>query len=167
VTDPTTSAHRRERRAAQREAARPSSARPAGPSRLRVAAFLVIVVAILGGGIYLASSVFLGQRGATTVADATPMRISMAGFEPKVIHAKPGETIKLDWWNTDGAMHLENGVHTMVSDALNIRFELPAESRRTIELTAPSTPGDYDFWCDSCCGGKGSETMHGTLHVEA
>jgi heme/copper-type cytochrome/quinol oxidase subunit 2 len=32
---------------------------------------------------------------------------------------------------------------------------------------APTRPGDYDFWCDSCCGGKESPTMHGILRVES
>jgi cytochrome c oxidase subunit II len=53
-----------------------------------------------------------------------------------------------------------------VSDSLGIRLTLSAESRKTVTITAPTTPGDYDFWCDSCCGGKGSPTMHGTLRVE-
>jgi cytochrome c oxidase subunit 2 len=135
--------------------------------RIRAAAFGLIVVAVLGAGVFLASSVFVGQRGTTTVTAATPMRISMAGFDPKVIHATPGQKVTLDWWNTDGAMHLTGGVHTMVSDTLGIRLVLPAESRKTIAITAPSAPGDYDFWCDSCCGGKASPTMHGTLRVEA
>ncbi|HEY6058809.1 MAG TPA: cupredoxin domain-containing protein [Candidatus Limnocylindrales bacterium] len=165
VTPPT----RTERRRAERRVVKAAekTEQPTTPSRLRLAAFLVVVAVVLGGGVYLASSVFLGQRGATTVADATPMRISMAGFEPAVLHARPGETLTLDWWNTDGAMHLENGVHTLVSEALDVRLELPAESRRTISLTAPLTPGDYDFWCDSCCGGRDSDTMHGTLRVAA
>ncbi len=135
--------------------------------RVRTAAFGVVAVAILGAGVYLAGSVFLGQRDKTTVAAAIPMRISMAGYDPGVLHAKPGETLTVDWWNTDGAMHLQNGVHTLVSDAIGIREELPAESRRTITIKAPDKAGDYDFWCDSCCGGKDSPTMHGTLHVEA
>ena len=133
----------------------------------RIAAFAVIAVLVLGGGIYLAGSVFLGQRGQTHVAGAIPMRISMAGFDPQTIDAQPGQTITLDWWNTDVAMHLQGGVHTLVSDALHVRYALPAESRETITLTAPATPGDYDFWCDSCCGGKASPDMHGTLHVAA
>jgi hypothetical protein len=135
--------------------------------RLRAAAFGGIAVLVLGAGIYLAGSVFLGQRGTTNVADAMPMRISMSGFDPKVIHANPGETVTLDWWNTDGAMHLTDGVHTLVSETLAIRLKLPAESRKTVTLTAPTAVGDYDFWCDSCCGGKDNPAMHGTLHVEA
>lgn len=142
-------------------------AKPGATSPLRLVAFLAIALLIVGGGVYLASSVFLGQRGTTTTAGAIPMRISMAGFEPKTIDAKPGQAVTLDWWNTDGAMHLERGVHTMVSDAMNLRLELPAESRKTITVTAPTRPGDYDFWCDSCCGGKENGQMHGTLHVAA
>ncbi len=133
----------------------------------RIAAFGLMAVLVLGAGTYLAASVFLGQRGQTHVAGAIPVRISMAGFDPKTIDAKPGQTITLDWWNTDAAMHLQGGVHTLVSDALGVRYALPAESRETITLTAPATPGDYDFWCDSCCGGKDSPDMHGTLHVAA
>lgn len=167
MTDTTTPVQRHERRLAERQAAKAAERGASKPrqSRLRVLGFVVVAVALIGGGIYLASSVFLGQRGATSVANATAMRIGMDGFDPKTLHAKPGETLTLDWWNTDGAMHLQNGVHTMVSDALNIRFELPAESRKTITLTAPTTPGTYDFWCDSCCGGKDSPTMHGKLEV--
>jgi cytochrome c oxidase subunit 2 len=138
-----------------------------GSLRLRAAAFMVVAVAVVGVGLYLAGGVFLGQRGATQLAAAIPMRISMAGFDPAVIAAKPGETVTLDWWNTDGAMHLQGGVHTLVSEALGVRLELPAESRRVVTLTAPLTPGDYDFWCDSCCGGKDSPTMHGILRVRA
>ncbi len=170
MNDQPTPTTRRQRRLAERGAvARPAARDRQQPraSRLRVLGFLVVAVAVIGGGFYLASSVFMGQRGTTNVAGATAMRISMDGFDPKVIDATAGQVVKLDWWNTDGAMHLQDGVHTMVSDALGLRLELPAESRKMIEILAPTTPGDYDFWCDSCCGGKENETMHGTLHVTA
>jgi plastocyanin len=135
--------------------------------RIRAAAFGIVVVAVLGVGVVLAAADLMGQRGTSTVAAAVPIRIGMSGFQPRVIHARPGQTVTLDWWNTDGAIHLEGGVHTMVSDALGIRLELPAESRKIVTITAPMKPGDYDFWCDSCCGGKASPSMHGTLRVEA
>jgi cytochrome c oxidase subunit 2 len=134
-------------------------------SPLRAAAFVLIAVGVLAAGIYLAADVFLGQRGGTQATGVQPMRISMAGFDPAVLNAEPGQRLTIDWWNTDGAVHLQAGVHTLVSDALGIRLELPAESRKLITITAPMTPGDYDFWCDSCCGGRDSPNMHGTLHV--
>lgn len=128
-------------------------------------AFFLVAGAILAGGVYLAGNVFTAQRDQPTTADAIPMRISMAGFDPAVLEAEPGEVLTLDWWNTDGAIHLNDGVHTMVSDELGIRYELPAQSRRTITIVAPTEPGDYDLWCDSCCGGEASPTMHATLRV--
>lgn len=149
----------------QRAQRRPTAA-PAN-NRLRAVAFAAVALLIIGGGAYLAGSVFLGQRGSTSVPGAMTMRISMDGFDPKVITAKPGQTLAIDWWNTDGAMHLEGGVHTMVSDSANIHQSVAAESRKTITITAPTKPGDYDFWCDSCCGGKANEQMHGTLRVES
>jgi plastocyanin len=137
------------------------------PSKLRVAAFLAIAAVVIGGGVYLAGNVFMGQRDKTNVSGAMVVGISMDGFNPNVLNAKPGATLTLDWWNEDAPMHLTGGIHTMVSDKLNVRLELPAQSRKTVTLTAPMAPGDYDFWCDSCCGGKDNPKMHATLRVEA
>jgi cytochrome c oxidase subunit II len=149
------------RRRASKPVAKPKA------SKLRVAAFLLVAAVVIGGGIYMAGSVFLGQRDKTTVSNAITMGISMDGFDPATLHAKPGETLTIDWWNQDAPMHLTNGVHSLVSDTLKVRLELPAQSRKTVQLTAPMAPGDYDFWCDSCCGGKDNPKMHGKLHVEA
>jgi plastocyanin len=135
--------------------------------RIRLGGFIVAVAVVLGAGVYLAGSDLVGQRGATAVAGAIPMRVSMVGFDPNVLVARPGETLTIDWWNTDGAAHLAGGVHTLVGPALGFRETLPAESRKTIAITAPTTPGDYDFFCDSCCGGEASPSMHGTLRVVA
>ena len=134
---------------------------------LRGVAFFLVAGIILAGGLYLAGNVFTAQRDQPTTADAIPMRISMAGFDPAVLEAEPGEILTLDWWNTDGGIHLTGGVHTLVSADLGIRYELPAQSRRTITIAAPEEPGDYDFWCDSCCGGEASPNMHATLRVTA
>jgi hypothetical protein len=78
----------------------------------------------------------------------------------------------VELWTTDAAPHLEGGVHTMISDDLDIYETLPAagmsgESRKVITITTPTTPGTYDIYCDTCCGGKDSPTMHGKLTVEA
>lgn len=108
---------------------------------------------------------FLGRPDATTSGAATPVRMSMAGFTPAVIEAKAGHALTLELWTTDAAPHLHNGVHTLISDELGIYEELGAESRRTVTLTMPSAAGDYDIYCDTCCGGKASPTMHGTIRV--
>jgi plastocyanin len=134
----------------------------AGLGRYLLAGGLAALV--LGAGLVIGFGDFFGRPTAT--GNVITMRISMAGYDPKVLVAKAGETLTIDWWNTDNAMHLDGGgVHTLIAPELGISETLPAESRKTIEIKAPTAPGDYDFYCDSCCGGKESPTMHGTLRV--
>ena len=140
--------------------------------RIRQGAFGLVVAAILAVGGYLAFGDLAGQRGAASTGEAIPVRLSMAGFTPSDIEVPAGQTISLELWTTDAAPHLHNGVHTMISDELNIHEELPAagptgESRKVVTITAPATPGTYDIYCDTCCGGKASPTMHGKLTVTA
>lgn len=155
----------------RRETGRPQH-RPAtvdrvdAPSRLRLAALGGIVVAVLGAGLVLGFGDFFGRPDAAT-AEALPVRMSMAGFEPGVITAKAGEPLSVELWTTDAAPHLEGGVHTLISDDLGIYEELRAESRRTVTLDIPAVPGDYDIYCDTCCGGKASPSMHAILRVQA
>ena len=140
--------------------------------RIRKGLFALVVVAVLGGGVYLAAGDLLGQRGSASTTDAIPVRLSMAGFTPGEIKVPAGQTISLELWTTDAAPHLQDGVHTMISDELGIHEELPAagmsgESRKVVTITTPTTPGTYDIYCDTCCGGRDSPTMHGKLTVEA
>ena len=147
-------------------------ARERRQKRLRAAGFGMVVVAVLGAGIYLAAGDLFGQRGSASTAEAIPVRLSMAGFTPGEVRVPAGKTVALELWTTDAAPHLHNGVHTMISDELGIYEELPAagatgESRRVVEITAPAKPGTYDIYCNTCCGGKDSPTMHAKLIVEA
>lgn len=147
---------------------RPSlSEQPSPPARWRYAAAGVLVVGVLAVGLVVGFGDFFGRPDTTASSAGMPVRLSMAGFTPAVISAKAGQEVALELWTTDAAPHLHNGVHTLISDELGIYEELGAESRRTITLTMPTTPGDYDIYCDTCCGGKASPTMHGTLRVEA
>jgi heme/copper-type cytochrome/quinol oxidase subunit 2 len=147
-------------------------ARQQRATRIRGSAFVLVVVAVLAGGVYLAAGDLFGQRGAATTSDAIPVRLSMAGFTPAEVRVPAGQTVALELWTTDAAPHLQNGVHTMISDELGIHEELVAagptgESRRVVEIATPTTPGVYDIYCDTCCGGKDSPTMHGKLIVTA
>lgn len=147
-------------------------ARERRAARLRQSAFVLVVIAVLGGGIYLAAGDMVGQRGAATSADAIPVRLSMAGFTPSEVRVPAGSAVALELWTTDAAPHLDGGVHTMISDELGIHEELPAagisgESRKVVSISTPATPGTYDIYCDTCCGGKDSPTMHGKLIVAA
>lgn len=139
---------------------------------MRQGAFGLVVAGILALGGYLAFGDLAGQRGSASTAEVIPVRLSMAGFTPSDVRVQAGRTVTLELWTTDAAPHLVNGVHTMISDGLGIYEELPAagptgESRRLVTITAPMEPGIYDIYCDTCCGGKASPSMHGTLSVTA
>ncbi len=157
----------------RRAKASPASGGASNAGIGRTAAFLFVAALIIGGGVYVASSVFRGARGNDAAAGFQSVRISMAGWDPVTIDARAGQSVKLHFWNTDSAMHLtemdpsSGGVHTLISDTLNVNVAIPAEGSKDFTFTAPTKPGYYDFWCNTCCGGKGSPDMHGTLHVEA
>ena len=127
-------------------------------------AFGAIVAVVLLGGLWLAFGNFLTRPAAAT--GSISVQSSMAGFTPAEIHVKAGSTVTLDWWTEDAAMHLQNGVHTMISPELGLNEALAAEGRRAVAWTVPNKPGTYDVWCDSCCGGKANPQMHGKIVVE-
>ena len=130
----------------------------------RYALALAVVIGVLAVGMVLAFGDFLG-RPDPTATSALPVRMSMAGFDPAIIPAGAGDRLTLELWTTDAAMHLQGGVHTLISDELNIYEEVPAESRRMVALQMPEKAGDYDVYCNTCCGGKQSPTMHAVLRV--
>lgn len=146
---------------ARRAAAKPAAT---GQERYGKYAFGAIVAVVLLGGLWLAFGNFLTRPVAAT--GSISVQSSMAGFTPAEIRVKAGSTVTLDWWTEDAAMHLQNGVHTMISPELGLNEALPAESRRAVAWTVPNKPGTYDVWCDSCCGGKGNPQMHGKIVVE-
>ena len=169
---------RRDRRAAAREVTRHEPrphhdyAAERRSRRIRQGAFGLVIAGVLAIGGYLAFGDLAGQRGAATTAEVIPVRLSMAGFTPSEVKVPAGQTVSLELWTTDAAAHLHNGVHTMISDALGIYEELPAagptgESRKVVTITTPTEPGTYDIYCDTCCGGKASPSMHGKLTVTA
>jgi cytochrome c oxidase subunit II len=130
-----------------------------------------VAAGVLSTGVYLAAADLLGQRGAATSEDAVPVRLSMAGFTPSEIRLPAGEPVRLELWTTDTAPHLDGGVHTLISDELGIYEELVAagpagESRRTVDIGARPA-GTFDIYCDTCCGGRQSPSMHGRLVFEA
>jgi plastocyanin len=126
--------------------------------------FGALVVGVLAVGAFLAFGDFLNRP--TAASGTIDVQSSMAGFTPSVITVKAGDTVTLDWWTQDAAVHLQGGVHTMISPELGLREALPAEGRRSVVWTVPNKPGTYDVWCESCCGGKDSPTMHGKIVVE-
>jgi cytochrome c oxidase subunit II len=125
--------------------------------------FAGLAITVLAVGAFLAFGDFFNRPAAA--AGTIDVQSSMAGFTPSVITVKAGDTVTFDWWTQDAAMHLQGGVHTMISPDLGLNEQLPAESRRSVTWAVPNKPGTYDVWCESCCGGKDSPTMHGKIVV--
>lgn len=171
-------ASRRERRADAREAApkepprRSDDAAERRQRRLRQGAFGLVVALVLAVGGYLAFGDFSGQRGQTSTVGAISVQASMAGFTPTELRVKAGASVTLDFWTQDSSGHLDGGVHTLISEKLGLHEELPgadavADSRKLVVFTAPTTPGEYEIVCDTCCGGRENPTMRGKIVVEA
>jgi len=140
--------------------------------RERRVLFGLVATAVLAVGGWLAIGDFAGQRGTATTDGTIGVQASMAGFTPKEIVVTAGQPVTLEFWTQDSSIHLERGVHTMNSETLGLAVELPgadavAESRTLVRFTAPSTPGTYEIFCDTCCGGRENPTMRGTIRVEA
>ncbi|MEO5918656.1 MAG: cupredoxin domain-containing protein [Candidatus Limnocylindrales bacterium] len=138
--------------------------RQATESKLRAAVFGVIVVGVLALGALLAFGDFFNRPAAA--GGAIDVQSSMAGFTPSEIRVTAGSTATFDWWTQDASMHLEGGVHTMIAPELGLYETLSAESRRLVTWQVPDKPGTYDVYCDTCCGGKDSPTMHGRIVID-
>jgi plastocyanin len=135
-------------------------------------AFGGVVVAVLAVGAYLAFGDFLGRPAGGGGAGAISVQASMAGFSPSEIRVRAGEVVMIDFWTQDSPGHLQGGVHTMISDEMGLQATLPgaaaaSTSRVAVQFRAPGAPGVYDIYCDTCCGGRESPTMHGKVIVEA
>jgi plastocyanin len=156
---------------AQRDRGR-AAARAAGERRqtARRIGFAAVVAVVLGIGGYMAFGDFVGRSAAP--AGAISVQASMAGFTPAEIRVKAGQAVTLDFWTQDSPMHLRDGVHTMIGHELGLHEELAGAaaggtSRVAVMFPAPMRAGTYDIYCDTCCGGRDSPTMHGRIVVEA
>lgn len=132
--------------------------------RVKPFVFGLIAIGVLAGGAIFAFGDFLDRPAAA--AGTIDVQSSMAGFTPSEIRVKAGTTATLDWWTQDAAVHLQNGMHTMVAPDLGLNESLPAEGRRTVTWLVPNRPGTYDVYCNSCCGGMDNPQMHGKIVIE-
>ena len=106
------------RPAATRQNRRHAPPRPTTAERAKPFIFAGIVVAVLAIGAFLAFGDFFNRPVAA--GGTINVQSSMAGFTPSVITVKAGDTVTLDWWTQDAAMHLSGGVHTMISPELGL-----------------------------------------------
>lgn len=133
--------------------------------RLRLAAFALLAVLVLG------SSVWLLQRSLSglwlkPVASEIQVRADMGGFSPRTVRVRAGQPFLLTLINLDGPIHLDSGgEHQLAIDELGVNLIAPARGRVSVRLQVDE-PGRYPFYCDVCCGGRESPSMQGRLIVE-
>ena len=131
--------------------------------------FMLIVIVIFGAAIFLVISKSAALEPVNK--EAIKMTISMAGFEPNIIRAKAGQPVTINLINPDNSHHTDGGgVHNfMLTEGLasvmsGVNITVLPESQQVFTFT-PTKPGEYHWYCDSCCGGKENPSMHGTLIV--
>jgi cytochrome c oxidase subunit 2 len=151
---------------------RASTARRSAPAKsklpvwLRVGVFgaFVAVVAIV------AVSLVIGrlQPPGASVAGAIQVRASMEGFDPNRLTVTAGQKVDIQFASMDTGVHSDGGGwHEFAIDKLGIDWKVGPESSQVFSFTAPSAPGEYQYYCDICCGGKANPSMQGKLTVTA
>lgn len=104
------------------------------------------------------------QPGTNAKADLT-MRIDMDGFTPSKLSVPTDRSMRLMIVNPDSSHHTDGGgVHEFAVPKLGIDIKVPPETNMIVTLPA-TAPGEYPFYCDTCCGGKENPTMQGVLKV--
>lgn len=129
----------------------------------RAVAFGLIAALVLG--LVFTAVIGFYRRSTATADAAVPVRISMSGFTPKEIHAKVGQPIQIELINLDNSMHSDGGGwHNFVVERLGVSERVGPKDKIVFTLT-PTETGEYDFYCDICCGGKENPYMHGRLVI--
>ncbi len=133
-------------------------------------AFGAILLLVLGAAIWFLKPVLwppdmavadseLGQNIINVQAD-------MAGIYPKEIRVKAGEPVTIRLRSLDNQFHTDGGgKHGFAIDELDV--DIVAQPLSTASATfTPTMTGEYEFYCDICCGGRANPSMQGKLIVE-
>lgn len=86
--------------------------------------------------------------------------VTIADFNNGVIRVKAGELAALRLENGDGVGH------SFDIDALDVHVVMPAHADNLALFVAPTTPGEYRFYCAPHYHKSSGSGMHGTLIVE-
>ena len=132
---------------------------------LRLAVFAVLAIAVAGGAAYALWPRDLATTD-TGAVDLT-LRVEMSGFTPASLTAPAGRSLRVRIVNPDNAHHTDGGgVHGFTIVALGIDARIQPETTAVVTIPAAG-PGDYAFYCDTCCGGKENPSMQGVLKIRA
>ncbi len=146
----------------------PRATRPALrlPKSIRQVIFTAIAVVVGLAAVGLVVTRLL--PGTATDVTAIQVSASMGGFDPPVMQAKAGSTVRVEFASTDTPFHSDGGGwHELAIEKLGIDWKVAPQSSQVFEFTVPSEPGTYAFYCDICCGGKENPSMQGRLTVTA
>lgn len=132
---------------------------------IRIAVFTVLALAVVGGAAYALWPKELATTD-TSPVDLT-LRIDMGGFTPPNLTAPAGRAVRVRIVNPDNSHHSDGGgVHGFTIVALGVDARVQPETTSVITVPA-AAPGDYAFYCDTCCGGKENPAMQGVLKIKA
>lgn len=139
--------------------------RPTSNFRARLAVFAILALAVVAGATYAVWPKALATSDPVP-ADVTT-RIDMGGFTPPSLSIPAGRPVRVRIVNPDSSRHSDGGgVHGFTIVALGIDARIQPESTSVVTIPA-AAPGDYTFYCDTCCGGKENPAMRGVLKVGA
>lgn len=127
--------------------------------------FALGAVIVVGLAVALAVGPMLGASSSAPSTAGREVTVSMAGFAPNKLQAKPGEDLTITFVNADSRFHSDGGGwHQFRIEALGVDVKIPPSSRKTTILR-DLPKGSYVFYCDVCCGGKENPAMRGVLEV--
>lgn len=140
---------------------------PARPQPLRVAAFAVVSIVVLGVAGYLLYTAFVRPPLPAVAGKVIDIAASMSGFDQTEVRVKVGEPVTLRLSSLDNSHHTDGGgQHQWAVDELGLDVVAQPLGNNSITFT-PTAPGEYQFYCGICCGGRANPSMQGTLIVEA
>lgn len=125
--------------------------------------FIAVVVIVLAG--YFLFKAFY-QPPLPVAKNVIDVSADMSGFDKQEIRVKLGEPVTIRLRSLDNSMHTDGGgKHQWAVDEFNISVIAPPEGTATATFT-PTKAGEFDFYCDVCCGGRANPAMNGKLIVE-
>lgn len=142
-------------------------AQPRRKLRFGPTIFGLLVVAVLTLAGYFLFNALVRPPLPELAGNVIDVTADMGGFDQGKIRVKSGEPITIRLRSLDNQHHTDGGgQHQWAVDELNVNVIAQPLSSNTVTFT-PTKPGEYQFYCDICCGGRANPTMQGTLVVEA
>lgn len=127
--------------------------------------FLGITAMVLGFSGYLIFKA-LYKPPMPTAQNVINIDADMGGFSMSEIHVKVGEPVTIRLRSLDGPYHTDGGgQHQWAVDEFNVSVVAPPNGISMATFT-PDKTGEFDFYCDLCCGGKANPSMNGKFIVD-